>query len=80
MVRKFLLPMLIVAAFLWPANSVPTSPTFDSGFDYQLFPHFNPYGPGHFEGPFQRDHKHHKDHRSFNHGSVSDDRGGGHGR
>ena len=75
MVKKSLLPMLIAGALLWPADSPRTkTPTHaqdvmvqavDTGFDYgQLFPHFNPYGPGHFEGPFPRDHKHHK-HRSF---------------
>ena len=41
--------------------------TLASGSDGQLFPHFNPYGPGHFEGPFPRDHKHHK-HRSSEYG------------
>lgn len=35
----------------------------------QVLPHFNPYGPGHFEGPFPREHKHHG-HRSFEHRAV----------
>jgi hypothetical protein len=85
MVKKFLLPLLIAGALLWPADSPRTKtpdqprfyqavmvkgqpdvlPAFDTGFDYgQWWPHFNPYGPGHLEGPFPRDHKHHK-HRSY---------------
>ena len=58
MIRTFLRSILIGGVLLWPAESAV--PALAAGFGYgQIFPHFNPYGPGYFEGPFPRAHEHH---------------------